>query len=85
VSGSLVLTACAGDTVDQPGGDSGASDAGSESIITGGGICAVWVDAAVPDAAPDDAETDAAGPDAVSDDAQIDAPYLGGICATTVP
>jgi hypothetical protein len=40
------------------------------------------VDAAVPDAATDDAQADAAGPDAVTDDAQIDAPYLGGICVT---
>jgi hypothetical protein len=85
VSGSLVLTACAGDTVEQPGGNGGGSDAGSEASIIGGGICAVWVDAALLDAAADAAETDAAGPDAVSDDAQIDAPYMGGICATTVP
>ncbi len=81
VSGSLALPACAGDTIDQPlsdGGtlDSGSSDATSESIITGGGICAVWVDATVPDAAADDG---------ASDDAQVDAPFGGGICATTAP
>ncbi len=82
VSGSLVLPACAGDTINQPvsdGGtiDSGSSDATSESIITGGGICAVWVDATAPDAGPD--------ADGASDDAQADAPFGGGICATTAP
>ena len=85
VSGSLALPACVGNTIDQPVSDGGTADAVSESPFTGGGICAVMVDAAVPDAATDDAQTDAAGPDAGTEDAQLDAPYLGGICATSAP
>ncbi len=57
VSGSLALPACGGDTVNQPvgNGDGGLTDATSELPFVGG-ICAVPVDAAVPDAAADDAE-----------------------------